>query len=665
MDLTIIIPTRNRQNSVFECVKALEHNDAEIIVVDDASDEAVVLAADAARVIRHNRHRGRGACINTGLQAATRDLVLIINDDIYAAPDMVVRLVHEFYTHNSPRLCFTPRVTWDPDVTSTLTMKWIESACKFSSPMLLSRAFVTENGGYDEDFVQGLEDTEFQMRLRERGGLEIRRVDEAAGFQNNVIKVHQLIGTEFRAGASALLLSSKFPQYMPQIEDTELLRKNEARAGDAAAAVEDLVLMEQAAPAELPAGVSELYAHVCRHYFLHGVFEALKDIGGTRPKRKPSSTVGIYRQASHLEQMGELDEARRLFRLVLHRSDEQYWDGAEYHLGCIEMALQNPEAAHGHFMQCLRLNPAHSKARRMLYKPAHYREVESNVFLRIDSQGPAKVLFIVFGDLGHVINSFPVVAALRQKFRCETAWLTAPQYAELVRWSMVGEIHETKTPGVLPWDWIHAQGFTHVFFPEPGANQEEWEQSGLHAMDFIAKKCGVDAETRRPQMQIDARVAAEAEQFLKEHGLRPGGFVTVSDGGGTGRHWPNSNVMLLAEQIDLPVVVLGKMGGEAVPGTIPCEDKSLDVMAEIISRSGFYLGPAHGTSWLAIPTDTPMGLFFDPQGSQNDPDAFRYWRLEGTSDLRLWSIYTNLRAVVDHIEAGILNRSKEACSGGL
>jgi glycosyltransferase involved in cell wall biosynthesis len=39
MGLSIIIPTRNRSNCVSECVQALEHNDAEIIVVDDASDD--------------------------------------------------------------------------------------------------------------------------------------------------------------------------------------------------------------------------------------------------------------------------------------------------------------------------------------------------------------------------------------------------------------------------------------------------------------------------------------------------------------------------------------------------------------------------------------------------------------------------------------------------
>ena len=88
MDLTIIIPTRERSCSVIECILALEHNDADILVVDDASAEPVALPR-RARVIRLSRPRGRSACINTGLKVARHDTVLILDDDIYAAPDMV------------------------------------------------------------------------------------------------------------------------------------------------------------------------------------------------------------------------------------------------------------------------------------------------------------------------------------------------------------------------------------------------------------------------------------------------------------------------------------------------------------------------------------------------------------------------------------------------
>jgi glycosyltransferase involved in cell wall biosynthesis len=106
----------------------------------------VELSSDRARIVRHSRRRGRSACINTGLEAAQHDTVLIIDDDIYAAPDMVIRLVDEFAARKNSKLGLTARVTWDPDLPLTLSMRWMETVHKFPSPMLLSRSFILDNG---------------------------------------------------------------------------------------------------------------------------------------------------------------------------------------------------------------------------------------------------------------------------------------------------------------------------------------------------------------------------------------------------------------------------------------------------------------------------------------------------------------------------------------
>ena len=47
VDLSIVIPTYNRNNSVAECVRSLEHNHAEIIVVDDGSSDDTEKVMDA------------------------------------------------------------------------------------------------------------------------------------------------------------------------------------------------------------------------------------------------------------------------------------------------------------------------------------------------------------------------------------------------------------------------------------------------------------------------------------------------------------------------------------------------------------------------------------------------------------------------------------------
>lgn len=653
MKLTIIVPTYERISSVVECVAALEHNDAEIIVVDDASPQPVLLPPDSARIIRHVRHRGRAAAINTGLKAASSDLVLIMPDDLYAAPDMVDRLVNEFERHNDPRVCLVPRVVWDPDVPLTLTMKWIEDNKKFQPPLLLWKPFVLEHGGYDEDFSKRSEDTELQLRLKQQG-FTVRPVDSAVGFQNNVLKVRDLVEREFLEGVSAVFLHSKFPDFMPLVDDAETLAKNETQSPDADAAVEEIALLEQSGSTVLPAGANELYVHVCRHYFQHGIFEGLKDIGGMKPRRANWGTQAIYREASHLESIGEFDEARRLFHLVLHRPNEGHWAGAEYHLGCIESQLADTRAAHFHFTECLKLNPGHSQARRALNVPSFYREIEPNVFEAIDPAAAPKVLFIAFGNLSHVVNAFPVIVALREKFNSETVWLTSPEYVSLARTSFADAVRESEPRGIVPWNWIKAQGFTHVFFPEPGINQEEWGESRLHAIDFMARKCGVRLETHKSWLEPGADSLFEAEEFLRQHSLTRNGFITASCVSDGSRHWPNSNLMKLARQIDVPVVLFTNKGDAPIPGTLPCHNKPFEVMAALIRWSSFYIGGNSGVSWLATTTHTPMAVFLDPGVPNRMQSSFRKVLDGERNGIEEFDIYAGIHTVLDHVERKIL-----------
>ncbi len=652
MDLSIIVPTYNRNNHVVECAAALSHNEAEIIVVDDCSREPVVIPSNVGRVIRHERHCGRAAAINSGLSEAVNDLVLILEEDVYAAPDMVLRLRDEFSFQKKPRLGLTARVVWDPDVPMTLTMKWMESVHKFRSPILLWRPFILEHGGYDEKLIYRLEDVELKTRL-EPQGFEVCMVDSAFGFRNNIVKIRDLVEREFLEGVSAVYLHSKFPACFPEIDDFDALARNQNQARSAEAAVEEIALLEQSPSSSLPSGASELYSQICRHYFLHGAYEGLKDVGGIKPRRRNSTTLAIYHQASRLESMGEFDEARRLFKLVLHRPEEEYFDGAEYHLGCIETELGNPLSAHAHFIECMRRNPGHSKARRALNAPTLYREIAPNVFENVDPAILPRVLFIVFGDLAHVVNAFPVVASLRERLG-ETTWLTLPEYAPLARASFADSVREAEPRGIIPWDWIHAEGFTHVFFPEPGANWEEWDNSELHAIDFMAQKCKTQIETHRSWLEPNSQARSEAEAFLRHHHLKPGSFLTASHNNASNRHWPNSNLMKLAKQTGIPTIVFKAKTDPDIPGTISCPERPAQVIASLIASSSYYLGPDSGISWLATTTNTPMMVFLDPYRQTHASSGFRQVLRGEKNDIEEWDIYTSLQTVMGHIESKLV-----------
>jgi ADP-heptose:LPS heptosyltransferase len=279
-----------------------------------------------------------------------------------------------------------------------------------------------------------------------------------------------------------------------------------------------------------------------------------------------------------------------------------------------------------------------------------------------ESAAPSRVLFILFGGLSNIVNAFPVVSALREKFHCETAWLTSADYLPLAKASFADAVYASEAQGLLPWEWIHSAGFTHVFLPEPEANREAWEKSGLPPIDFMARKCGVALETHRAWLEPDADAIFEAEELLRQWGLTRGTFVTASHGDGQARHWPNSNLMKLAKQLDVPLIVFGSRKDPEIPGTISCMDKPFQVIAALIRWSCFYLGPRCGTSWLATTTDTPMSVILDPIAQNSIGSSFRE-ALRGEKDnIREWDIYTSLQTVLAHIEPHLERAVPKECS---
>lgn len=89
MDVTLVVPVRDRPGPLADLLAALPDG-LPVIVVDDGSIDArataAVVAAARANLLRHERSRGPAAARNTGMRAATTDFVLFLDSDVQPDP---------------------------------------------------------------------------------------------------------------------------------------------------------------------------------------------------------------------------------------------------------------------------------------------------------------------------------------------------------------------------------------------------------------------------------------------------------------------------------------------------------------------------------------------------------------------------------------------------
>jgi glycosyltransferase involved in cell wall biosynthesis len=90
MKITIVVPAKNEESRVGQCLEALATQklhgmECEVIVVDDGSDDntARVAARSGARVIR-SESRGAAAARNHGIEAASGEIILFTDADCIA-----------------------------------------------------------------------------------------------------------------------------------------------------------------------------------------------------------------------------------------------------------------------------------------------------------------------------------------------------------------------------------------------------------------------------------------------------------------------------------------------------------------------------------------------------------------------------------------------------
>jgi len=237
--ISAVIPTYNRREALKQCIRTLLDQDLprdryEIVVVVDGSSDGTLemlrsLELGGMLLVIEQQNKGKAAALNVGMNAATCEIGLIVDDDflcdpsllsthlaahqegsrklvfgrilsqLQTVPSFAERTMHKGLSEYYARLESTPRLKWPEDA-------WAGPNCS------MAREVFFEAGGADEkDFPRRAEDSDL--------GLRIWKIGIQFQFEPRAIAMHRWVKSNdqywadcIEDGASLYRLSRKHPE---------------------------------------------------------------------------------------------------------------------------------------------------------------------------------------------------------------------------------------------------------------------------------------------------------------------------------------------------------------------------------------------------------------------------------------------------------------------
>ncbi|PYS55012.1 MAG: glycosyl transferase, partial [Acidobacteria bacterium] len=182
--ISVVVCTYNGNRTIRECLEGLskvEYPNFEVIVVDDGSTEPVAAIAweYGFRVIR-TENRGLSSARNTGIEAASGEIVAYIDDDAYPDPHWLTYLAVTFLKTShagvgGPNIAppgdgdIAECIANAPGGPAHVLLSDVEAEHIPGCNMAFRKAALTAIGGFDPRFRIAGDDVDICWRLQEKG----------------------------------------------------------------------------------------------------------------------------------------------------------------------------------------------------------------------------------------------------------------------------------------------------------------------------------------------------------------------------------------------------------------------------------------------------------------------------------------------------------------
>lgn len=236
LSFSVIIPTFKEPERLANALVSLSHLNyppqaVEIIVVDDAtpqfspSDFNGLTQTFPLTVMHHKTNRGRAGARNTGIQAATGDIIVFLDSDMTVQPNFL--RAHADIHENHKEAVVIGNIRFGPEIPKTGLSCYTDSrgvhrlSANESIPF---KCFVTGNssvrqehlaaiGPFDEDFTQyGGEDLELGFRMHLKG-LKFFYATNALSLHHHIRPLKPLCQLMYTYGRHSMpVLLKKHPQ---------------------------------------------------------------------------------------------------------------------------------------------------------------------------------------------------------------------------------------------------------------------------------------------------------------------------------------------------------------------------------------------------------------------------------------------------------------------